>query len=47
MSENQQLFATKYMMYLPSEEELVAEIEREKNVLREQDVIYGVEESRT
>ncbi|MBL1407505.1 hypothetical protein [Sphingobacterium faecale] len=26
---------------LPSEEELIAEIEREKNVLREQGVVYG------
>ncbi len=41
MNDSQQLFATKYMMYLPSEEELVAEIEREKNLLREQGVIYG------
>lgn len=41
MSDSQQLFATKYMMYLPSEDELVAEIEREKNLLREQGVVYG------
>ncbi|MDR2282944.1 MAG: DUF1016 domain-containing protein [Sphingobacterium sp.] len=41
MNDSQQLFATKYMMYLPSEEELVAEIEREKNLLREQGVTYG------
>ncbi|HMR19504.1 MAG TPA: PDDEXK nuclease domain-containing protein, partial [Sphingobacterium sp.] len=43
MSDSQQLFATKYMMYLPSEDELVAEIEREKNLLREQGVVYGKE----
>ena len=34
LSENQQLFATKYMPYLPTEEELQAEIEREKHALR-------------
>lgn len=34
MNDSQQLFATKYMMYLPSEEELVAEIEREKPIAR-------------
>lgn len=44
MNDNKQLFATKYMLYLPSEEELVAEIEREKNVLREQGMVYGDEE---
>jgi predicted nuclease of restriction endonuclease-like (RecB) superfamily len=30
LKENEQLFATKYRLYLPSEEELIAEIEREK-----------------
>ncbi|WP_164111676.1 MULTISPECIES: YhcG family protein [Sphingobacterium] len=44
MNDSQQLFATKYMMYLPSEDELVAEIEREKNLLREQGVPYGKED---
>ncbi len=34
LSENQQLFATKYMPYLPTEEELQAEIEREKQLLK-------------
>jgi predicted nuclease of restriction endonuclease-like (RecB) superfamily len=34
LSENQQLFATKYMPYLPTEEELQAEIEREKRMLK-------------
>ena len=33
---NEQLFATKYRLYLPSEEELIAEIEREKRLINEQ-----------
>lgn len=40
---DQQLFVSKYLLELPSEEELIAEIEREKNVLREQGVVYGME----
>ena len=28
--QNKQLFASKYLLYLPSEQELIAEIEREK-----------------
>lgn len=36
LNQNQQLFATKYMLYLPSEEELIAEIEREKLIIKEQ-----------
>ena len=40
LSENKQLFASKYLPYLPTEEELVAEIEREKNMLKEQGVLY-------
>lgn len=36
LKENKQLFANKYLPYLPSEEELVAEIEREKMVLKQQ-----------
>lgn len=35
LQENQQLFATKYLPYLPTEAELVAEIEREKLMIRE------------
>jgi predicted nuclease of restriction endonuclease-like (RecB) superfamily len=31
---NEQIFASKYKLYLPSEEELAAEIEREKEVIR-------------
>lgn len=33
LSENKKLFATKYLPYLPTEEELIAEIEREKAML--------------
>ena len=33
LNENKQLFAAKYMPYLPSEEELAAEIERQKILL--------------
>ena len=36
LSQNQQLFATKYMPYLPSEAELIAEIEREKLIIKQQ-----------
>jgi predicted nuclease of restriction endonuclease-like (RecB) superfamily len=36
LNENKQLFATKYLPYLPSEEELVAEIEREKLIIKQQ-----------
>lgn len=35
LKEHKQLFATKYMPYLPTEEELVAEIEREKQILKQ------------
>jgi len=35
LSENVQLFANKYLPYLPSEEELVAEIEREKTIIKQ------------
>ncbi len=33
--ENRQLFASKYRLYLPTEDELIAEIEREKLLLKE------------
>jgi len=33
LNENRQLFASKYLPYLPTEEELVAEIERQKMIL--------------
>ncbi len=35
LNENKQLFATKYMPYLPTEAELIAEIEREKKLIEE------------
>ena len=35
LNDNKQLFATKYMPYLPTEEELIAEIEREKKLIEE------------
>ncbi|MDR1887006.1 MAG: DUF1016 domain-containing protein, partial [Prevotellaceae bacterium] len=35
LKENQRLFASKYMPYLPTEAELIAEIEREKRMLNE------------
>lgn len=34
LNENKQLFAAKYMPYLPTEEELIAEIEKQKEVLK-------------
>jgi hypothetical protein len=34
LNENKQLFATKYMPYLPTEDELIAEIERERHLLQ-------------
>ena len=34
LSESKQLFAAKYLPYLPTEEELVAEIERQKEILK-------------
>ncbi|WP_341832428.1 PDDEXK nuclease domain-containing protein [Sphingobacterium thalpophilum] len=40
---DQQLFVSKYLLELPSKEELIAEIEREKNILREQGIVYGRE----
>lgn len=33
LNENKQLFASKYMMYLPTEEELKKELEREKRLI--------------
>ena len=33
LSENKQLFASKYMLYLPSEEELIKELERETRLI--------------
>jgi predicted nuclease of restriction endonuclease-like (RecB) superfamily len=36
LNESQKLFATKYLPYLPTEDELVAEIEREKLIIKQQ-----------
>jgi predicted nuclease of restriction endonuclease-like (RecB) superfamily len=36
LNDNQQLFATKYLPYLPTEDELIAEIEREKLLIKQQ-----------
>jgi len=36
IKENQQLFASKYQRILPTEEELIAEIKREKRMIEEQ-----------
>jgi predicted nuclease of restriction endonuclease-like (RecB) superfamily len=42
LEENKQLFAARYQLYLPSEQELIEEIEREKHhVIRELTVRYG------
>lgn len=35
LKENEQLFASKYKLYLPTEKELALEIEREKKILQE------------
>jgi hypothetical protein len=35
LAENKQLFATKYLPYLPTEQELIAEIEREKLAIKQ------------
>jgi predicted nuclease of restriction endonuclease-like (RecB) superfamily len=43
LKESKQLFASKYRLYLPSEKELIEEIEREKVVIvREREEIYGL-----
>jgi predicted nuclease of restriction endonuclease-like (RecB) superfamily len=43
LKENKQLFASKYKLYLPSEQELIEEIEREKAmIVRERGQRYGV-----
>jgi predicted nuclease of restriction endonuclease-like (RecB) superfamily len=42
LKENKQLFASKYKLYLPSEKELIDEIEREKAmIVRERETRYG------
>jgi len=43
LKENKQLFAAKYRLYLPIEQELIDEIEREKAlIVREREAVYGV-----
>lgn len=43
LKENKQLFASKYKLYLPSEQELIEEIEREKAMIeRERGERYGI-----
>lgn len=45
LSESRQLFAARYQLYLPSEEELIKEIEREKAmIVSEREERYGTEE---
>jgi hypothetical protein len=42
LKENKRLFASKYKLYLPSEKELIEEIEREKAlIVREREARYG------
>ncbi len=42
LKKNKQLFASKYKLYLPSEKELIEELEREKAlIVRERDEQYG------
>jgi hypothetical protein len=38
LKDNKQLFASKYMLYLPTEEELQAELERERRMIKERRV---------
>lgn len=43
LKENKQLFAAKYRLYLPTEQELIDEIEREKAlIVREREARYGI-----
>ncbi len=37
LNDNSQLFASRYKLYLPSDQELIAEIEREKEIMRGQE----------
>ena len=37
LNDNSQLFASRYKLYLPSEQDLIEEIEREKEIMRRQD----------
>jgi predicted nuclease of restriction endonuclease-like (RecB) superfamily len=42
LQENRQLFATKYMLYLPTEEELRHLVETDRNILEEAASFYGL-----
>jgi predicted nuclease of restriction endonuclease-like (RecB) superfamily len=46
LKDSEQLFASKYRLILPSEEELVAEIERERRLILEQRAVYETGRSR-
>lgn len=41
LKESKQLFASKYLLYLPTEAELVAEIERQKTALKSNGIREG------
>lgn len=46
LNESHRLFASKYRLYLPTEEQLRAEVEREREtIVREQQAKYGEMES--
>lgn len=47
LNESQQLFASKYMLYLPSEEELQAEIERERQQIEAEQLAGTVSDAET
>lgn len=42
LNESKQIFASKYQLYLPTEEELAEQINKEKNLIREREIKYGV-----
>ncbi len=42
LNESKQIFASKYQLYLPTEEELAEQINKEKNIIREREMKYGV-----
>jgi hypothetical protein len=44
LNDSKQLFASKYMLYLPTEEELQRELERERRLVEERQHIGGVSE---
>jgi len=44
LNDSEQLFASKYMLYLPTEEELQRELERERRLVEERQHIGGVSE---